>query len=186
MPSESIAVSIRTTPRLPEFRQSNKSRDFIKGDDEEEQQKQYIKTGTVLHALFSTILTADDVDGALKSLELDGVLYDENISREKTGAMIRKRLQTPVVKDWFSGRWTVLNECSILSVENGKVTEHRPDRVMKDGGQMVVVDFKFGKPKEEHRRQVRQYMDLLHTMGNGNVKGYLWYVYPNKIEEVKS
>ncbi len=185
MPSESIAVDIHATPHLPEFRQSNKSRDFIEGDDEEEQQKQYIKTGTVLHALFSTILTADDVDGALKGLELDGVLYDENISREKTETMIRKRLQTPIVKDWFSGRWTVLNECSILSVENGKVIEHRPDRVMKDGDQVVVVDFKFGKPKEEHQRQVRQYMDLLHSMGNENVKGYLWYVYPNKIEEVE-
>ena len=184
-PSESISIDIHITPQLPEFRQSNKSRDFIEGDEEEEQQKYYIKMGTVLHSLFSTIHTTEDVEGALKELELDGVLYDENISRERIEKMIRKRLETPVVKEWFSKRWSIFNECSILSVEDGKVKEHRPDRVMKDDKEMVVVDFKFGKPKDEHQRQVRQYMDLLESMGYENVKGYLWYVYPNKIEEVK-
>ncbi len=185
MPQESITIDIAATPELPEFRQSNKSRDFIEGDEEEEQQKHYIKMGTVMHSLFSTIHHADDVEGALRQLELDGVLYDENISREKVEKMVRKRLETPMVKDWFSQRWTVFNECAILSVEDGKVKEHRPDRVMRREGETVVVDFKFGKPKEEHHRQVRQYMDLLSGMGHENVRGYLWYVYPNRIEEVK-
>ncbi len=185
MPQESITIDIAATPELPEFRQSNKSRDFIEGDEEEEQQKHYIKMGTVMHSLFSTIHHADDVEGALRQLELDGVLYDENISREKVEKMVRKRLETPMVKDWFSQRWTVFNECAILSVEDGKVKEHRPDRVMRREGETVVVDFKFGKPKEEHHRQVRQYMDLLSSMGHENVRGYLWYVYPNRIEEVK-
>ena len=185
MPSESISIDISATPKLPEFRQSNKSRDFIEGDEEEEQQKHYIKMGTVMHSLFSTIHTTDDVEGALKELELDGVLYDENISREKVEQMVRKRLETPLVKDWFSNRWTVFNECAILSVEDGKVKEHRPDRVMKAEGETVVVDFKFGKPKDEHHRQVRQYMDLLSGMGHEKLRGYLWYVYPNRIVEVK-
>ena len=69
-------------------------------------------------------------------------------------------------------------------MENGKMVEHRPDRVMKNQEEMIVVDFKFGKPKDEYRTQVRQYMDLLEAMGNKNVKGYLWFVYPNKIVEV--
>ena len=184
-PTESITIDIAATPDLPEFRQSNKSRDFIEGDEEEEQQKHYIKMGTVMHSLFSTIRNTDDVEGALRQLELDGVLYDENISKEKVEKMVRKRLDTPMVKDWFSKRWRVLNECAILSVEDGKVREHRPDRVMRTEDETVVVDFKFGKPKDEHHRQVRQYMDLLTDMGHKNVKGYLWYVYPNRIEEVK-
>ncbi len=49
--------------------------------------------GTVLHSLFSTIHTRDDIEGALKQLELDGVLYDENISRDRVEKMIRKRLE---------------------------------------------------------------------------------------------
>ncbi len=78
--------------------------------------------------------------------------------------MIRKRLQSQQVAHWFSPHWTLFNECSILSVEHGKVVEHRPDRVMKDSEKTIVVDFKFGKPKDEHHVQVRQYMQLLEGM----------------------
>lgn len=63
--------------------------------------------------------------------------------------------------------------------------QQRPDRVMKGADETVVVDFKFGKPHEEYFDQVREYMKLLGAMGHQNVKGYLWYVYPNKVVEVK-
>ncbi len=184
--AEPLPIQFALTTQLPEFRQSNQSRDFIEGDEQEEQQKFYIKMGTVLHSLFSTIRTKDDVEGALEQLELDGVLYDENISRERIEKMIRQRLESPKVSEWFSERWTIFNECSILTVLDGKVRERRPDRVMKDGEEIVVVDFKFGKPRDSYREQVAQYMNLLRRMGYSQVKGYLWYVYPNNIEEVKS
>lgn len=74
---------------MPQFRQSNKSRDFIKGDENEEQQKYYIKLGTILHSLFSSIRTTDDIEQALRQLELDGMLYDENLSRKHLDSMIR-------------------------------------------------------------------------------------------------
>lgn len=193
-----IAVQLKVNPDMPQFRQSNKSRDFIKGDEDEEQQKYYIKLGTILHSLFSSIRTTDDIEQALRQLELDGMLYDENLSRKHLDSMIRKRLQSQQVAHWFSPHWTLFNECSILSVEHGKVVEHRPDRVMKDSEKTIVVDFKFGKPKDEHHVQVRQYMQLLEGMeanqsanpDNGNdshpqIEGYLWYVYPNKIVKVE-
>ena len=184
LPSEMMETEIIVSSKMPEFKQSNKSRDLIVGDEEEEQQKYYIKMGTVLHSLFSTIRTHDDIDGALKQLELDGVLYDENISKEKVREMIRKRLESDKVNDWFSDRWEIFNECSIISMNKGKMEVHRPDRVMKDENETIVVDFKFGKPRQEYHDQVKGYMDLLSGMGHPNVKGYLWYVYPNKIVEV--
>ena len=185
IPEENLCITIKNSPNLPEFRQSNNSRDFIEGDDQEEQQKFYIKMGTVLHQLFSTIHTKDDIEEALFRLELDGVLYDQNISRKNIDSMLRKRLTSRQVSDWFSDRWKIYNECSILEVgPDGKVKEHRPDRVMKDGKETIVVDFKFGSPRQEHKDQVAQYMNLLVHMGHKNVKGYLWYVYPNKIVEV--
>lgn len=170
---------------MPEFRQSNQSRDFIKRDETEEQQKFYIKMGTILHNLFSTIRTVDDIDGALKQLELDGLLYDQDLTPEKIKEMIRKRLESPKVAKWFDKELTILNECSILTVENGKVAEYRPDRVMQNSKkETIVVDFKFGRPKVEHHEQVRKYISLLKSMGHHRVKGYLWYVYPNRIVEV--
>ena len=62
---------------------------------------------------------------------------------------------------------------------------HRPDRVMTDGRQMIIVDFKFGNPKPDYNRQVREYITLVSQMGYKNVKGYLWFVYSNKIVEIK-
>ena len=55
---------------------------------------------------------------------------------------------------------------------------------MTDGHSWIVVDFKFGSPKPEYQAQVRRYMNLLADMGHHHIKGYLWYVYSNRIEEV--
>ena len=181
--SEAISVSIRTYDSKINFRQSNRSRDFIEGEDID-QQRRYIQAGSVLHEIFSTIQTEKDIPEALQRLQFEGILYDEEMTAERITSMLRKRLSDPRVASWFSPRWTLFNECTILSVEDGEVHEHRPDRVMTDGDEWIVVDFKFGHPDPEYHTQVRRYMDLLSSMGHQNIKGYLWYVYSNKIEEV--
>ena len=182
-----VNVAINTFDNPVTFRQSNRSKDFIIQQDEEndeQQQRQYIQTGSILHQIFSTIRTSADIESALKRLQLEGVLYDEQVTAEKILSMLHKRLNNKKVADWFSDRWTLFNERTILTVENGEVIERRPDRVMTDGREWVVVDFKFGSPKDEYHDQVRQYMQLLADMGHTHIKGYLWFVYSNKIEEV--
>ena len=181
--SEAISVSIRTYDSKVNFRQSNRSRDFIEGEDID-QQRRYIQAGSILHEIFSTIQTEKNIPEALQRLQFEGILYDEEMTAERITSMLRKRLSDPRVASWFSPRWTLFNECTILSVEDGEVHEHRPDRVMTDGNEWIVVDFKFGHPDPEYHTQVRRYMDLLSSMGHQNIKGYLWYVYSNKIEEV--
>ena len=166
------------------FRQSNQSQEFVSGNDEESPATSYIQLGSILHRVFSTIRTSADIDSALQQLESEGVLYDDQLTLDRVTTMLRKRLEHPRVADWFSDRWTLFNECTILSVEDGNVVEHRPDRVMTDGHQWIVVDFKFGHPNPEYHDQVRTYMELLRSMGHQQVSGYLWYVYSNKIESV--
>ena len=142
--------------------------------------------GSVLHHVFSTIRTTADINQALHQLEGEGVIYDDEITRERIERMIRKRLESPRVADWFSDRWQLFNECTILNVDpiTNKVYERRPDRVMTDGNEMIVVDFKFGHPRDAYHDQVREYIHLLENMGYRNIKGYLWYVYSNEIIEV--
>lgn len=169
-----------------EFRQSNKSRDFIEGDDDDSR-KRYIRLGSVLHKLFSTINTADDIDNALLRMEYEGMTYDCGMTVDEIRKLLTQRLSSTQVAEWFSGRWKLFNECTILSYDEEKqaTVSHRPDRVMTDGRQMIIVDFKFGNPKPEYNRQVREYITLVSQMGYKNVKGYLWFVYSNKIVEVK-
>ncbi|MBO4315611.1 MAG: Dna2/Cas4 domain-containing protein, partial [Prevotella sp.] len=168
------------------FIQSNACRDFVGQSMETEKQKEYIQLGNVLHHIFSTIRTKDDIDNALAMLEQEGILYNPTITEKGLKELISKRLNDRRVADWFSDKWTLFNECTILSYseDEGRAIEHRPDRVMTDGKQMIVVDFKFGSPQPAHIDQVKRYMSLLENMGHHEVKGYLWYVYSNKITEV--
>ncbi|MBQ9533092.1 MAG: UvrD-helicase domain-containing protein [Prevotella sp.] len=179
-----VNVPFTTHKGFRRFRQSNQSKRYV--EERADGERDYVTMGSVLHDIFSHIRTTTDIRPALAELEQNGVLYDENISREKLITMLRKRLENPLVADWFSPRWTLFNECTILSRDEltGLVKERRPDRVMTDGKEMVVVDFKFAKEDEEHVSQVRKYMDLLRQMGHQNVKGFLWYVYRNEIKPV--
>lgn len=181
-------IQIRTYPVSVEFRQSNKSKEFVLGEDESPTRSQtYIKLGNVLHALFSTIKTTEDIEPKLKELELEGIIYDDQLTDEDLRNKLSAALVDPRVKDWFSPQWTLYNECTILvrNQYNGQVEERRPDRVMCHDGKTIVVDFKFGVPKREHQEQVQEYMSLLRQMGHEQVEGYLWYVLKNEIREVK-
>jgi len=183
---EAIDVDASSREAQMVFRQSNQSRNFVTGDDAEEKQKSYIVLGTVMHEIFSTIRTFKDIPAALSQLETNGVIYDNLITKERLLKMVEERLKDPRVADWFSDRWTLFSECSILLVDpvSNEVKERRPDRVMTDGKETVVVDFKFGALHDDYKDQLREYISYLTDMGYQHVKGYLWYVYSNKIQEV--
>ena len=186
MNMERIQLQFNTFKSKAEFRQSNDSREFVMNNDEQ-QQHAYIKTGNLLHSLFSNIRTSSDINRVLTEYEERGLLTSTDISREHLQKMIDKRMQHPLVSQWCAEGWTLFIECTLLSrnPNSGAMEEHRPDRVMMRNDHWVVLDFKFGTPKPEHRQQVAHYMSLLEAMGNTGVQGYLWYFYSNNIEEVK-
>ncbi|MBQ6063786.1 MAG: UvrD-helicase domain-containing protein [Prevotella sp.] len=186
LPISSRSFHFESSQRQTAFIQSNASRDFVGQSSTNEAQNQYIQLGNVLHQIFSMIRTKEDIDTALAMLEQDGILYNPSITKKGLKELINKRLNDKRVSDWFSDRWTLFNECTILSYDDveRRSVEHRPDRVMTDGNEVVVVDFKFGTPQPAHLDQVRRYMSLLKGMGHDKVKGYLWYVYSNKITEI--
>ncbi len=178
-----LKIEVSSFPPHMDFRQSNRSKAFIEGRDEEHPDTtSYIQLGSILHEVFSTIRTTADITPALKRLELEGILYDENNTSEKIISMLKKRLSHPKVKDWFSGKYKLYNECTILKLVDGQLQERRPDRVMTDGNSWIIVDFKFGTPKPEHEAQVREYITLIREMHPSQpVTGYLWYIYSNQI-----
>jgi len=181
-----LDICIESFGSSVEFIQSNKSREFICNDEDTDGRQEYIKAGNIMHTVFSRIRTAEDVDGVLRQLEFEGILNDSDMPADKVRKMLGKRMADERVAGWFSPRWRLFNECEILSAdtETGAVVRHRPDRVMTDGKRIIVVDFKFGRPKDEYYRQVGTYMSLLSSMGYADVSGYLWFVYTGKIEKV--
>ena len=78
------------------------------------------------------------------------------MTRQELRNYIDRALENKQIAEWFSSQWKVFNECSILyyDEEQGQVRERRPDRVIYDGKQMTVIDFKTGKQLERHQEQV--------------------------------
>ncbi len=189
----STNILIRKPHKLPirmesmrheiEFRQSNRSADFIQGISEEESDDRFIHRGSLLHTLFSAIETEADIDPAIERLVFEGVIGTQEMEAE-IRQLTHKAFAMPQVSDWYSGTWQLFNECAIIYKMNGALQTRRPDRVMMRDGRVVVVDFKFGKPRKKYNLQVQEYMDLLQRMGYDNITGYLWYVDEEAIEQV--
>ena len=184
--SGTAKVRMCSHPFRMEFRQSNRSAAFIeRGGAEESGEKTYLDRGRTMHTLFASIRTADDLEPALEQLYDEGVL--DRKEQAEARRIVSRALSHPQARHWYDGSARLYNECSILSRKEGSPYSqvHRPDRVMDTGGRITVVDFKFGTPRAEYRDQVLGYMRLLREMGHEAVEGYLWYVYPNRIEPVK-
>lgn len=183
---DAVNVKIESLETEIDFKQSNRSADFIRGDEDEEEnlRSQYIRQGQLLHTLFASIDTKEDLTAAIERLLFEGVIESAEKAQEIYD-IAEKALNLDEVKDWYSGEWTLYNECSIIyNDEQGKMQTRRPDRVMMKKNEVVVVDFKFGKKKPEYSNQVREYMSLLSEMGYADIKGYIWYVYSGELENV--
>lgn len=176
---EPVNIGISSLPVRAEFRQSNESRRFADDALDEKDNNRWIRLGTIMHQVFSSIRTLDDVEPVLQHMEFEGALYDTELTREEVIDTLKDKFKDKQVMSWFSGGWTIYNECDIIS----PTEEKRPDRVITNGKETIVIDFKFGKENAAYRKQVRDYMELLSDMNMPDVKGFIWYVSLNKIVE---
>ena len=182
--SEDLPIYIESLETNIEFKQSNRSAAFIAGEEDEHSQDFYISRGQLLHYLFASVKTAEDLNQAVEKLKFEGIIETAEQEAEIT-RIARKALTQPQICKWFDGTWEVINECSIIyPLADGTVKTERPDRVMQKDGQVVVLDFKFGRKKAEYQQQVAGYMKLLREMGHKQVEGYVWYVYTNELDPV--
>ena len=185
--AETQAVAFESYHRPLEFRQSNRSAAFIRGDEaEEDKQELYLRQGRLLHRIFSAIRTADDVEPLMQQMQMEG-LFGSRLGINDVKRIVTHALAHPQGRDWFTPEWRLFNEQAIVFKQADDTILRRPDRVMlsSDGEKIVVVDFKFGKPRPEYTVQVSEYMQLLRQMGYPRVDGYLWYVYKGHIEKIE-
>jgi ATP-dependent exoDNAse (exonuclease V) beta subunit len=193
--SKSIKLQMESYANHVEFRQSNPSKEFIAsldddmdGSDKSELlQETYIQEGKLLHKIFSSIKTYDDIESVLNDIEANG-LIESSLKKKTLKNIIIHAFSNKTAADWFDKRWMVINECAIVNINptTQKMETKRPDRVIQTDSQVIVIDFKFGKQHKYHQDQVADYMNLLKKIyPNKLVEGYLWYIYENKIEEVK-
>lgn len=140
--------------------------------------------GILMHKVFESATDSRDIYKRISGLFDDGEISKEESAHLKEA--IEKSLKNnPVAAEWFGGGWKeVHNENDIIIP--GIKSLKRPDRVMIDGGRVVVVDYKFGLNRPAwHSRQLKEYMQLLLQMGYADIQGYIWYVSAGDIEKIE-
>lgn len=178
-------ISMAYYPLKARFRQSNAAIQFV-SDADSLDETNYMDQGKLIHYLFSLITCKSDLEMALKSLMLKGVVSSEEKINELR-LFVQKRLRNPVAGLWFDSQWNVYNECNLLlKDEDGCLVVKRPDRVVTNQMETIVIDYKCAKEREEHREQVAEYCDFLRKMGHKKVTGYVWYLYEDKLCKVEN
>lgn len=178
-----IEVNYKDNDMKVEFRQSNRSKEFV-ADNETEQEMSYISKGLVVHKIFESIHDINDIQKVMKQLRQEGILSDKTFANEMK-QMVHQLISNPQARNWFDPSWKVLNECCIITVEKGVALSKRPDRVIYNEHETIVIDYKTGQKNDDYKWQVRKYINLLKKMGMHNVHGYLWYLKNNEIENVE-
>ncbi len=134
--------------------------------------------GIMMHEILSRVTTTGDIEAAVDNACVTGLM--PVTGRDAAITRLRAMLSSEKVKSWFNGSASVMTEATII-LPTGAA--RRPDRVMIDGSQVTVVDFKFGEPSPRHRQQAADYRQLLLQMGYSGVRSWLWYVEKDMIEE---
>ncbi|MEA3452016.1 MAG: hypothetical protein U9Q83_08970, partial [Bacteroidota bacterium] len=101
---------------------------------------------------------------------------------EEINITIKKLFENKTIKNWFSEEWEVFAEKEILTrFGDTKI----PDRVISKDNIMIVIDYKFGAKRSEHKKQVKNYMNLLQEIyPNKIISGYLLYFEEIEIIEI--
>lgn len=138
-----------------------------------------IKYGIHLHTVFSSIRYRDELDETFTMLQHAGIINEQEkpVIRE----LVEELLKNEVIAAWFEKNWEVRTEVPIL-LPGGE--ESRIDRLMTNGQQAVVVDFKTGNQSKSDSQQVNSYLETLRKMNFKDVRGYLLYTKTGEVVQI--
>ena len=136
--------------------------------------------GVVLHDVLSAIVSQGDLDQAVTNALMSGVLTSDEAQTAKS--LLEERIAQVADRGWFTeDRDKVLNEVNIID-SDGQLL--RPDRVVKDGDKVMIIDYKFGEHYRKYETQMKKYVDVWKRMGYADVSACLWYVHTGEILQV--
>ncbi len=136
------------------------------------------REGILLHQILSEIKTKDEATEVLDRYEKSMQITTDD--KGYFSKLFSELWELDMVGSWFEPGVDVKTEVVVLP-KDGEVK--RMDRVVIQGNNATVVDFKSGKPSNKDNVQVKEYVDLLNQMGY-QTDGYLLYIKEKKIVSV--
>ena len=136
--------------------------------------------GKLMHALMAEIRHAEDVGTVVQKAVMEGKITKGEAPTLKH--RIVSMLADNEMAEYFAGTWKIYTENDIL-LPGGETK--RPDRIVTNGKETVVIDYKFGEEtNSSHIQQVREYINLLKGAGFPSPRGIVWYPLLNRKERI--
>lgn len=138
------------------------------------------REGTILHEVLARAEDVEDIDFVLSEMLTVGFFKEQERAALKLQAM--NVLTHEDLQHLLANSTQTINEKSIIDI-NGK--SYRPDKVLFNGDEVVVIDYKFTKKQSRnHVKQVHGYRNLLQEMGYTRVSTYLFYAQSGELNLV--
>lgn len=138
------------------------------------------RLGILAHDLLSRTLGIESIDRDLLEMQQEGLIKHDEVVEVRD--VVLRVLKNEALNKLFSGPYQHLNEQDIIA---GGGMSYRPDKILINKNEAIIVDFKFTEKIENaHRDQVANYKHLLTEMKIPEVKGYLFYGFLDQLVAV--
>jgi len=136
--------------------------------------------GILIHDLLAKIETSEDLDWVLEEAFSLGRINENSVDLIKK--LLLKVINHPSLNSFFKNEYKVWNERDILIPNEENI---RPDRLMENRDEMILIDYKTGKSKEVDQDQIEHYKKIIGQVFSGKkIKSYLVYIQEKKEVEV--
>ncbi len=135
--------------------------------------------GSRIHDIMEKIHKKEDISGVLQQYLLSGQLDQDEMNVLET--KILNIVSHPALSKYFQQDIRAKNECGMYD-KNGRF--YRTDRVILDGDNAVIIDYKTGNPAPEHIVQINKYAGIIAEMGYTTVKKFLVFIDLGEVKEI--
>ena len=138
-----------------------------------------IDAGNLLHEALKQVKYEGDEETVLNKMKADGLLNEEE--QIELQQKMKSVIYHADINSFFKRDYKVITERPLLK-SNEKI--RIPDRVVFKNGEAIVLDYKTGKQKPEHQKQLHDYANWLQEAGVKVNQKILFYTTEQKVEVV--
>lgn len=154
-----------------DWRQHNISIVPLSNNNEKDEIEYARQFGNIIHEILSRIITKNDVKKVVTFYINKGLINNDN--KENIIQIINNVVNNKSLSFYFSGKYHIKNEREIITNDNQILI---PDRLMFTKNEVIIIDYKTGKPEKKHQLQINTYAKVLSQMKFIVTKKLLVYI----------
>ncbi len=130
-----------------------------------------IKFGNLIHEIMAKIISEKDINKVMNQYIINGLLDKKDYARIES--IILEIVNHEQLKTYYDDSKTVTTEREILTEDKQIII---PDRLIFDGNNVTIIDYKTGNADKKHIHQINKYTLVLQQMNFSVADKYLVYI----------